>query len=577
MEEPISLSDSEDFSLPDTSLNQTSKDNQDYLIMTIELGDGQQQHIKIHATDDPNQLAHDFIQAHTLNPELEQSLASLIKQNLGLLDKRSQPSPFMKSSISHCQSMTREGQNCKVFDSTSTMKHAPQINRRSLLIASKQSRSGDIHDRLYRLAKKKKPKTESQPMQSVSDKSTTSSLYFNPGETLYIKGMAMKHSRLRLAEEKLKEKEAKELQELTFRPSINLSQSRYDEKAEDVLLKKAKEYEAHKNVLREKYARDEARECSFRPNIKKNKEENLKVHEDLYQDAQKRQEKQVELANMRLFPFEPNKERMRIGKNNAESREEFIDRLVNSKKKLHDEMEKLRALQTTDNDPATGQKFFSPVTLQNHEASTRRKDKDIWEYLYSMKDSKKEMIKKCLEEEEVSWEEAANKTKLGNQSQKVFDRFRLKQYKKMFEILDSDQDGKISADHIELNGISEKHLEILSPLLEHMLNSGDCIEFSEFAMHIEELRNHLDMKTRACLLERDRKIEIQEIDPHPKLSANTIEIAKQLKYDESMYDRQLKGKIISQLKFEKIKQQRDEEVLKDCSFKPTLITNGRYT
>ena len=66
MEEPISLSDTEDFSLQDTSLMQASKDNQDYLIMTIELGDGQQQHLKIHSTDDPNQLAHDFIKVHNL-------------------------------------------------------------------------------------------------------------------------------------------------------------------------------------------------------------------------------------------------------------------------------------------------------------------------------------------------------------------------------------------------------------------------------------------------------------------------------------------------------------------------------
>ncbi|OMJ78202.1 hypothetical protein SteCoe_22048 [Stentor coeruleus] len=574
MEEPISLSDTEDFSLPDTSLNQTSKDNQDYLIMTIELGDGQQQHIKIHASDDPIQLAHDFIQVHQLNPELEQSLASLIKQNLGLLDKRSQPSPFIKSSISNYQSMTKEVPNGKTMDSTSFLKHKPQINKKSLMITSKQSRNGDIHERLYKLAKKKKPKLDPEPQQSVSEKSTSS--YFNPGEILYIKGMTMMHSKLRLAEERQKEKEAKETQELTFKPNINPSQSRYDEKPEDILLKKARDYEFHKQVLREKYAKEEVKECSFKPKIKKNKEPNVNVYEDLYQEAQKRQEKQIELANMKLFPFEPNAEKPKIDKKNLESKEEFIERLVNSKKKLNEEMEKLKALQSTSIDPITGQKFFNPITLQNPEASTRKQDKNIWEYLYSMKDAKKDKIKKCLEDEETNWEEAASKAKIGSQSQKLFDRFRMKQYKKMFEDLDSDHDGKISADHIDLNDVSEKHLEILSPLLEHMLNSGDSIDFNEFAMHLEELRSHLDMNSRASLLKRDKIVEVVEIDPHPQLNPHTIEIAERNRSDENIYDRQLKAKLINQLKFEKLRELQEEVVIKDCSFKPTLITNGRY-
>ena len=206
MEEPISLSDTEDFSLQDTSLMQNSKDHQDYLIMTIELGDGQQQHIKIHATDDPQQLAHDFIQLHHLNADLEQSLSSLIKQNLGLLDKRSQPSPFLKSSVSNYQSLTKDGMHEKVFDSHSLLKYTPKINRHSLMITSRQSRHGDIHERLYRLAKKKKPVKEQQPTTSMSEKA----LYFNPGEILYIKGEAMKHSKMRLIEEKVKETKEKE-------------------------------------------------------------------------------------------------------------------------------------------------------------------------------------------------------------------------------------------------------------------------------------------------------------------------------------------------------------------------------
>lgn len=568
MEEPINLSDTEDFSLQDTSLMQNSKDHQDYLIMTIELGDGQQQHIKIHATDDPQQLAHDFIQLHHLNFDLEQSLSSLIQQNLGLLDKRSQPSPFLKSSISNYHSLTKDN---KVFNSQGALKYTPKINRNSLMITSKQSRQGEIHERLYRLAKKKKPKSE-QVTVSTSEKSTS---YFNPGEILYIKGISMKHAKMRKIEEKTKEKEEKEMKGITFKPCINTSEARYDEKTEDILLKKAKDYEEHKKVLKEKFDKEEVKECSFRPNASsKPREVNPKVHEHLYKEAHKRQEKQMELSTMKLFPFEPNQNKPKSTQR-TESREEFVDRLINSKIKLQEEMEKLRAIQDFDHDQITGQKLFKPITLVSHEADGRRGGKAIWEYLYEMKDAKKEKIKKVLDEEESFWHESGQ-LKLGQQSQKVFEKFRIKQYKSLFEELDSDNDGQVSAEKINLENIPEKTLEVLSPLLEHLLNSGEMIEFQQFSEHLEELRSHLDLHSRSFLLKRPDKFERVEIDPHPKLNSVTLEIAERLRTDESIYDRQVKGKIMCQLKLEKKKELEQEAIVKDCSFRPTLVANGRF-
>lgn len=568
MEDPICLSDTEDFSLPDTSLMQTSKDNQDYLIMTIELGDGQQQHIKIHSNDDPQQLAHEFIAAHRLNSDLEQSLATLIKQNLGLLDKRSQPSPFLKSSISNYQSLIKENGREKVFESPSAVNHTPKINRNSVILASKHSR-GDIHERLYRLAKKRKPKTENLTT-AVSEKSYS---YFNTGEILYIKGMAMQHAKLRMAEERNKEIEEKQAKELTFKPVINSSQSRYEEKTEDILINKAKDYLAHKQSLKEKYDKEEIKDCSFRPNASKAKEFNNKIHEELYKEASKRQEKQMELSNMKLYSFEPNADKPK-NKSKNENKEQFIERLMNSKKKLEEEMEKLRAMQDIKYDPETGQKLYTPRLLNSSQAS-RRDGKQIWEYLYDLKDSKKENIKRILEQEESIWQENVNQSKIGQHSLKVFENFRLKQYKRLFQVLDSDQDGKISAERIELDEIEPKTLEILSPLLEHLLNSEAEIGLEEFADHLEELRSHLDLHSRSYLIKRDKKIETIEIDPHPKLNPQTLEIAERLKTDESLYERQTKSKQISQLKFKKRKELEQDMLIKNCSFKPKLINNGK--
>ena len=196
--------------------------------------------------------------------------------------------------------------------------------------------------------------------------------------------------------------------------------------------------------------------------------------------------------------------------------------------------------------------------------------------MYDLKDSKKEKIKRLLLEEESFWQESANKIKVGAQTQKVFEKFRAKRYKKLFEMLDSDEDGKISADNINLSNVDERTLQVLSPLLEYLLNSGQLIGLGEFSDHLEELRNHLDLHSRSILFKRDPKIELVEMNPYPKLNNQTLEIAERIKTDENIYDRQVRNKIISQLKFEKKKELQQEMIIKDCSFKPKLIASDRF-
>ena len=77
----------------------------------------------------------------------------------------------------------------------------------------------------------------------------------------------MKHSKMRLIEEKIKERKEKEEKELTFRPSINAVEGRFDERTEDILIKKAKDYQVHKNFLKEKFDKEEVKDCSFQPNL----------------------------------------------------------------------------------------------------------------------------------------------------------------------------------------------------------------------------------------------------------------------------------------------------------------------
>jgi len=101
------------------------------------------------------------------------------------------------------------------------------------------------------------------------------------------------------------------------------------------------------------------------------------------------------------------------------------------------------------------------------------------------------------------------------------------------------------------------------------------VDFPTFSQHLEQLRGHLDLHSRAVILQRDKKVEVPEIDPHPQLTLNTLEIAERNRPDEGMYERQTKEKLVNQLKNEKRREMREEDVVKNCSFKPALINSGR--
>ena len=84
----------------------------------------------------------------------------------------------------------------------------------------------------------------------------------------------------------------------------------------------------------------------------------------------------MELATKQLYSFEPNPNKPKSDKK-TENKEQFINRLLTSKIKLNEEMEKLRALQDINHDIVTVQKLYSPITLNSSDTSIRKNGKVI--------------------------------------------------------------------------------------------------------------------------------------------------------------------------------------------------------
>ena len=87
MEAPVSLSETGEI---DQGKHGSSTE---LVVMTVEIGDGRKDVIRIHIGDDPDELAQVFAHKHGLDPHLQQNLALLIRQNKETVEARALPSP----------------------------------------------------------------------------------------------------------------------------------------------------------------------------------------------------------------------------------------------------------------------------------------------------------------------------------------------------------------------------------------------------------------------------------------------------------------------------------------------------
>ena len=64
---------------------------------------------------------------------------------------------------------------------------------------------------------------------------------------------------------------------------------------------------------------------------------------------------------------------------------------------------------------------------------------------------------------------------------------KLKKYKELFTLLDSDQDGLISSNKIQLTKVNENVLKNISPILEELNQTKKEMNFKEFCIKLDKL------------------------------------------------------------------------------------------
>ena len=335
----------------------------------------------------------------------------------------------------------------------------------------------------------------------------------NFGERLYQKELKLKEEALEKIKNKIERENKSKEENLTFVPKINdynivTLQKRKNNKQqyndENRIIHYKDYLQSVQNKIKYKISAEEE-ENTFMPKINKNSEKmtegrstKIPRYEQLYKtkfDVKKLEQKVYDEQNM----FKPKiNKNFRAGKNVKGEKKNmkeyasltFEERQKKFREKIEEKRGKLIEQKNTNIDMKTGKKYFNPTINKNKKLDEERKNKPIFNELYSdsakYKIKKEELQKKVLELEQYNTE-----FKASIRSEEIYDKQKNIAFEKIFKRLDNNKDGQISKNNVDLYGISKRMLKILTPIMDE-IKEGGTISSEDFIKKCEKMYENLN-------------------------------------------------------------------------------------
>ena len=324
----------------------------------------------------------------------------------------------------------------------------------------------------------------------------------NFGERLYQKELRLKEEAMEKIRNKVEKENKIKEENLTFTPKINdynivalqnrkNNNMKYNDEKRILYYKdylKAKE-----EHTKYKISQECEKENTFMPKINaksqkmtENRSTQIPRYEQLYKkklDLKKLEEKIYDDQNM--FKPKINKNSKGLSKKMAEyASMTFEERQKKFREKVEEKRGKLIEKKNINIDVKTGKKYFKPTINKNKKLEDERKNKPVFNELYS--DSEKYKIKKEeLEKKVLELEQFKTEFKASVRSEEMYDKQKNIAFEKIFKRLDDNKDGKISKDDIDLYGISKRIVKIISPILDDLKKGGGSLTSDEFIKKCE--------------------------------------------------------------------------------------------
>ncbi|KAM3132041.1 hypothetical protein pb186bvf_015785, partial [Paramecium bursaria] len=351
-------------------------------------------------------------------------------------------------------------------------------------------------------------------------------------------------------------------QHLARRPQIPM---------QDYLLMKGKEMSQRKEYLRNSRFNMESQECSFRPQINEisekinyekqrqnpNKEE---IHERLYKEGLMSQQKKKQEPSISFTK----QSKISSFLNDIPFLERMQQNILERQKRLEQSSQSVQDISLDSN---TGQRLFHPNVGRPPMADRNVEHLPIGEYLYQMKNVKDQSHYNLLVQDKLQRENS--RAKSSDKSNLIYEQKKRKSLEEIFYLLDSDGDGYISAQSINISQMPPDVLQILSPLLCEMEQIGANLNLNSFIDAANRLLQTLPIVDRDKILNGLRPRKIVEPDQctfQPALNQRSLK----------MINTKSQIAILASQKKENLKRQQDESEMSECTFKPRLFQPMKF-
>lgn len=238
--------------------------------------------------------------------------------------------------------------------------------------------------------------------------------------------------------------------------------------------------------------------------------------------------------------------------NTGESRKEFLNRMINSKKvqmeAFEEKCNQMKFIQE-NYDSKSGQPLYVPKIgeYDNYSHLDRKLQgyKSVFDALHEeariLKDKKKHLLKNKHKENQQKTQEYKERS-LCHNSKKILYNLYKKKLNKLFEMLDNDYDGYISAQRINITELSNELLDVITPLLLKLEEHSLKLNFDQFVEIVLEFSKCLSLPDKEILLGQERELFKnlpEEPTFTPTLTENTraiMEYAKDLHRKPNLWE-----------------------------------------
>ncbi|CAK90653.1 unnamed protein product (macronuclear) [Paramecium tetraurelia] len=381
----------------------------------------------------------------------------------------------------------------------------------------------------------------------------------------------------------LKEEEA--IKEATFKPRLNQNTLKLNNTPEYYLLKYGQQLQEQKKKAEQQNLNETSRECSFRPEINKisqkicdeiiKKDVSMTKFDQLYNQAKKRKANDKSSTSI-IQESQTQYSKRSVTPNKSQNKQylPFLERME-IQKKIKEEKLKQEVEESIMYDDKSGQKLFQP---QVHSANRNRGGLSIGEYLYQQQKSINDESIIQLECDDLS------KSVQTDRSNQIVIQMRRKKLEEYFKLMDSDNDGLISAQNIYLEELPTEALELLQPVILQLEKLDIFLNTETWTAKCLDIIEKMSIFDKNRLFQKQPKQQKTLPDGSstfkPQLNQKSEIIAKQrqtFKGPAALYQKAMKENIVKEQKIKHFKEQQEQKEAKQCTFQPKIKLTNRST